>query len=102
MDNASSANNFFIFPQVQKQDEIRTLIARLEDFRQSLDETEQDIVGTLISYAAAHSSQSHLLPHFSHFEFVLLAMMIELQREISDQKSEPQEPPGDFSHPPFP
>jgi len=99
MDNASSANNFFIYPQVQKQDEIHTLIARLEDFRQSLDETEQDIVGTLISHAVAHSSKSHLLPHCTHFEFVLLAMIIELQREISKKK---QETADDFSHPPFP
>ena len=83
MDNASSANNFFIYPQVQQQDEIHTLIARLEDFRQSLDETEQDIVGTLISHAVAHSSKSHLLPYCTHFEFVLLSMIIELQREIS-------------------
>jgi hypothetical protein len=102
MDNNPANNRFFIYPQVQKQDEIQTVIASMEAFRQSLGETDQDLVGILISYVEAHSSQSHLLPHLTPFEFVLLAMLIEQQREIASQKKASNEPKHEFIHPPFP
>jgi hypothetical protein len=102
MDNNPAHNRFFIYPQVQKKDEIQTVIASMEAFHQSLDETDQDLVGILISYAETHSSQSHLLPHLTPFEFVLLAMLIEQQRELASQKKTPHEPAHEFIHPPFP
>ena len=102
MDDTPSHRRFFIYPQVQKHDEIQTVIASMEAFRQSLGETDRDLVGILISYAEAHSSQSHLLPHLTPFEFVLLAMLIEQQRELADQKKTAHEPGCEFTHPPFP
>ena len=102
MDNTPSNNRFFIYPQVQKHDEIQTVIASMEAFRQSLGETDRDLVGILIAYADAHSSQSHLLPHLAPFEFVLLAMLIEQQRELANQKKTPHDPAHEFTHPPFP
>ena len=102
MDDTHTPNRFFIYPQVQKQDEIRTVIASMEAFRQSLGETNRDLVDVLISYAAAHSSQSYLLPHLTPFEFMLLAIMIEQQRELASQKKTPPEPARVFTHPPFP
>jgi hypothetical protein len=102
MDNTPSHNRFFIYPQVQKQDEIRTVIASVEAFRQSLGETDRNLVGILLAYADAHSSQSHLLPHLTPFEFVLLAIVIEQQRELANQKKTPPEPGNEFTHPPFP
>ncbi len=102
MDNPPVHNRFFIYPQVQKHDEIQVVIASMEAFRQSLGETNQDLVGILISYAEAHSSQSHLLPHLTPFEFVLFAMLIEQQRELANQKETSHEPGHDFTHPPFP
>ena len=102
MDNTSAHNHFFIYPQVQKKDEIQTVIASMEAFRQSLGEADRDLVGNLISYAEAHSSRSHLLPHLTPFEFVLLAMLIEQQREIASQKNTPDEPEQELNHPPFP
>lgn len=102
MDNNPAHNRFFIYPQVQKADEIQTVIASMEAFRQSLGETDQDLVGILISYAEAHSLRSHLLPHLTPFEFVLLAMLIEQQRELASQKKASNEPKHEFIHPPFP
>jgi hypothetical protein len=102
MDNNPAHNRFFIYPQVQKKDEIQTVIASMEAFRQSLGETDRDLVGILISYAETHSLRSHLLPHFSPFEFVLLAMLVEQQRELASQKETSHEPAHDFIHPPFP
>jgi hypothetical protein len=102
MDNNPAHNRFFIYPQVQKKDEIQTVIASMEAFRQSLGETDQDLVRILISYAETHSSQSHLLPYLTPFEFVLLAMLIEQQRELESQKKTLHEPAHDFIHPPFP
>ena len=102
MDGTPAHKRFFIYPQVQKHDEIHVVIASMEAFRQSLDETNQVLIGTLISYAEAHSSQSHLLPHLTPFEFVLFAMLIEQQRELANQKKTSHEPGHDFTHPPFP
>ncbi|MGB2895770.1 MAG: hypothetical protein WBB65_06350 [Anaerolineales bacterium] len=102
MDNNPSLKRFFIYPQVQKQEEIHTIIASMDAFRQSLGETDRDLVGILLSYADAHSSQSHLLPHLTPFEFVLLAIVIEQQRELAKQKKTPHEPGVEFTHPPFP
>ena len=102
MDNNPAHNRFFIYPQVQKKDEIQTVIASMEAFRQLLGETDQDLVGILISYAEAHVSQSHLLPYLTPFEFVLLAILIEQQRELTSQKKAPHESAHDFIHPPFP
>ena len=102
MDNTPSHNRFLIYPQVQKHDEIQTVIASMETFRQSLGEPDRDLIGILISYAEAHSSQSHLLPHLTPFEFVLLVMLIEQQRELANQKKKPHDPAHEFTHPPFP
>ncbi len=102
MDNNPAHNRFFIYPQVHKRDEIQTVIASMEAFRQSLGEVDRDLVGNLISYVEAHSSQSHLLPHLTPFEFVLLAILIEQQRELASQKKAPHESAHDFIHPPFP
>ncbi|TET96386.1 MAG: hypothetical protein E3J30_11950 [Anaerolineales bacterium] len=102
MDDTPSHNRFFIYPQVQKHDEIHTVLACMEAFRQSLGETDRDLVGILISYADAHSSQSHLLPHLTPFEFVLFAMLIEQQRELANQKKTSHETSREFTHPPFP
>ncbi|MEE9514031.1 MAG: hypothetical protein V3V46_08125 [Anaerolineales bacterium] len=102
MDNTSSQKRFFIYPQVQKHDEIQTVIASIEAFRQSLGEPDRDLISILISYAEAHSSQFHLLPHLTSFEFVLLAILIEQQRELANQKSTPHDPTHEFTHPPFP
>lgn len=102
MDNNPAPNSFFIYPQVQKKDEIQTMIASMETFRQSLGETDRDLVGILISYVEEHSSRSHLLPHLTPFEFVLLAMLIEQQRELASQKNTPDEPAHELIHPPFP
>jgi len=102
MDNNPAHYRFFIYPQVQKKDEIQTVIASMEAFRQSLCETDRDLVGILISYAETHSLRSHFLPHFSPFEFVLLAMLIEQQRELASQKKASNEPKHEFIHPPFP
>ena len=102
MDNTLSHKRFFIYPQVQKQDEIHSVIASMESFRQSLGEIDRDIIDNLISYADVHSSQSHLLPHLTPFEFVLLAIVIEQQRELANQKKMPPEPDHEFTHPPFP
>ena len=102
MDNNPTHNRFFIYPQVQKKDEIQAVITSLETFRQSLGETDRDLVGILISYVEAHSSRSHLLPHLTPFEFVLLAILIEQQRELPSQKKPPDEPAQELNHPPFP
>ena len=102
MDNNPAHKRFFIYPQVQKKDEIQTVIASMEAFRQSMDETDRDLVGILISYVKAHSSRSHLLPHLTPFEFVLLAILIEQQRELASQKKPPDEPAQELNHPPFP
>ncbi len=102
MDDTPAHKRFFIYPHVQKHDEIQAVIASMEAFRQSLDEANQDLVGALISYAEAHSPQSHLLPHLTPFEFVLLAMLIEQQRELVNQKKTPHDPAREFTHPPFP
>ena len=102
MDNNPAHKRFFIYPQVQKKDEIQTVIASIEAFRQSLGKTDQDLVGVLISYVEAHSSRSHLLPHLTPFEFVLLAMLIEQQRELASQNKPPDEPAQELNHPPFP
>jgi len=102
MDNNPAHNRFFIYPQVQKKDEIQAVIASMDAFRQALGETDQDLVGLLISYAETHSSQSHLLPHLTPFEFVLLTMLIEQQREIASQKNTPDELEQELNHPPFP
>ncbi len=102
MDGTPAHKHFFIYPQVQKHDEIHTVLVCMEAFRQSLDETNQVLIGSLISYAEAHSSQSHLLPHLTPFEFVLFAMLIEQQRELANQKKTSHEPGHDFTHPPFP
>ena len=102
MDNNPAHKRFFIYPQVQKKDEIQAMIASMETFRQSLGETDRDLVGILISYVEAHSSRSHLLPHLTPFEFVLLAMLIEQQREIARQKNTPEEAAQELNHPPFP
>ncbi|MEA1977138.1 MAG: hypothetical protein U9N80_04500 [Chloroflexota bacterium] len=102
MEDNPAHNRFFIYPQVQKKDEIQTVIASMETFRQSLGETDRDLVGILISYVEAHSSRSHLLPHLTPFEFVLLTMLIEQQREIASQKNTPDEPEQVLNHPPFP
>ena len=102
MDNNPAHKRFFIYPQVQKKDEIQAMIASMETFRQSLGETDRDLVGILISYVEEHSSRSHLLPHLTPFEFVLLAMLIEQQRELTSQKNKPDEPAQDLNHPPFP
>ena len=102
MDNTPSHNRFFIYPQVQKHDEIHRVIANMKAFRQSLGEIDRDLIGILISYAEAHSSQSHLLPHLTPFEFVLLAILIEQQRELINQKKTSPEPSREFTHPPFP
>lgn len=102
MDNNPAHKRFFIYPQVQKQDDIQTVIASVEAFRQSLGETDGDLVGILISHIEVHRSQSHLLPHFSPFEFVLLAMLIEQQRELASHKKTPDEPTHELVHPPFP
>jgi hypothetical protein len=102
MDNNPAHNRFFIYPQVQKKDEIQTVIASMETFRQSLGETDRDLVGILISYVEVHSSRSHLLPHLTPFEFVLLAILIEQQRELASQKKTPDEPAQELNHPPFP
>lgn len=102
MDNNPAHKRFFIYPQVQKKDEIQTVIASMETFRQSLGEADRDLVGNLISYVEAHSSRSHLLPHLTPFEFVLLAMLIEQQRELASQKNTPDKPAQELVHPPFP
>ena len=102
MDNNPAHKRFFIYPQVQKKDEIQTVIASMETFRQSLGEADRDLVGILISYVEEHSSRSHLLPHLTPFEFVLLAMLIEQQRELASQKHSPDEPAQELNHPPFP
>ena len=102
MDNNPAHKRFFIYPQVQKKDEIQAVIASMETFRQSLAETDRDHVDNLISYVEEHSSRSHLLPHLTPFEFVLLTMLIEQQRELTSQKNMPDEPAQDLSHPPFP
>ncbi len=102
MDNTPSHNRFFIYPQVQKHDEIQTVIASMEAFSQSLGEIDRDLIGILISYAEVHSSQSHLLPHLTPFEFVLLAILIEQQRELTNKKKTSPEPSREFTHPPFP
>ena len=102
MENDPAHNRFFIYPQVQKADEILTVIASMESFRQSLDEIDRDLVSTLISHVEAHSSRSHLLPHLTPFEFVLLTMLIEQQRELTSQKNMPDEPAQELNHPPFP
>jgi hypothetical protein len=102
MDDANSHNRFFIYPQVQRHDEIHTMLASMEVFRQSLCEADRDLVGMLISHVEAHSSQSHLLPHLTPFEFVLFTILIEQQRELANRKKAPHEPSHEFSHPPFP
>jgi hypothetical protein len=102
MDNNPAHKRFFIYPQVQKKDEIQAVIASMETFRQSLGETDRDLFETLISYVEAHSSRSHLLPHLTPFEFVLFAMLIEQQRELTSQKKTPDDPTHGFVHPPFP
>jgi len=102
MDKTPAPNHFFIYPQVQKKDEIQAMIASMETFRQSLGETDRDLVGTLISYVEEHSSRSHLLPHLTPFEFVLLTMLIEQQRELTSQKNTPEEAAQELNHPPFP
>ena len=102
MDNNPAHKRFFIYPQVQKKDEIQAVIASMETFRQSLGETDRDLVGNLISFVEEHSSRSHLLPHLTPFEFVLLTMLIEQQRELTSQKNMPNEPAQDLNHPPFP
>ncbi len=102
MDNNPAHKRFFIYPQVQKKDEIQAVITGMEAFRQSLGETDQDLVGILISYIEVHSSRSHLLPHLTPFEFVLLAMLIEQQRELASQKNTPGKPAQELNHPPFP
>ncbi len=102
MDDTPAHRRFFIYPHVQKHDEIHAVLACMEVFRQSLDETDRDLAGRLISYAEAHSSQSHLLPHLTPFEFVLFAMLIEQQRELTNQKKTPHDPAREFTHPPFP
>ena len=102
MDDTNSHNRFFIYPQVQRHDEIHTILASMEAFRQSLGETDRDLVGMLISQVEAHSSQSHLLPHLTPFEFVLFTILIEQQRELAAQKEAPPQPVRKFTHPPFP
>ena len=102
MDNNPAHKRFFIYPQVQKKDEIQAVIASMETFRQSLGETDRDLVGNLISFVEEHSSRSHLLPHLTPFEFVLLAILIEQQRELASQKKPPDEPAQELNHPPFP
>ncbi|MCK5054634.1 MAG: hypothetical protein KAR65_10160 [Anaerolineales bacterium] len=102
MDNNPSHKRFFIYPQVQKQDEIHSLLSSIDSFRQSLGETDRDIIDILISYADMHSSQSHLLPHLTPFEFVLLAILIEQQKELANQKETPNAPADGRFHPPFP
>ena len=102
MDKTPAPNHFFIYPQVQKKDEIQAMIASMEAFRQSLGETDRDLVGILISYVEEHSSRSHLLPHLTPFEFVLLTMLIEQQRELTSQKNTPEEAAQELNHPPFP
>ena len=102
MDDAYSHNRFFIYPQVQRHDEIHTVLASMETFCQSLCEVDRDLVGMLISQVEAHSSQSHLLPHLTPFEFVLFTILIEQQRELAAQKEAPPQPVRKFTHPPFP
>jgi len=102
MDNTPSHKRFFVYPQVQKQDEIHAVIASMESFRQSLAELDRDLVDILISYANAHSSQFHLLPHLTPFEFSLLAIVIEQQRELAYLKQTTPEPACERIHPPFP
>jgi hypothetical protein len=102
MDNNPAHKRFFIYPQVQKKDEIQAVIASMEAFRKSLGETDRDLFETLISYVEAHSSRSHLLPHLTPIEFVLPAILIEPQRGIASQKKTPNDPTHEFIHPPFP
>ena len=102
MTNPQSRNHFFVYPQVQKQDEIQALIAGMEAFRLSLGEIDRDLLGTIISYAEAHRSQAHLMPHLAPYEFMLLAILIEQQRELANHKENQSKPADEFTHPPFP
>lgn len=100
-------DDFFIYPQAQRLDEIKQEIASLARFRHALHKDAQEALDGLLDRSQTHFPLASAAERLSPFEFLLLSMLIEqskLIRRLADQLAEisagaedgPSKPPADM------
>jgi DNA-binding response OmpR family regulator len=75
-------DDFFIYPQVQRRDELNHEIDSLARFRRALRKEDQDVLDDLLDRSQIHFSLASTTEHLTSFEFLLLSMLLEQRKEI--------------------
>ena len=88
MSDQNPFENDFLFPRVQKQNDLQEQIRALDQFRIMMNDEDQEAFNGFIHQTEKHSSISILAPRQSPFEHLLLTMMIEIHKETERIKDE--------------
>jgi len=74
-------DDFFIYPQVQRRDEINQEIDSLARFRRALRKEDQEVLDDLLDRSRDHFSLASTTEHLTLFEFMLLSQLLEQRKE---------------------
>ncbi len=102
MSEENPLDRFFIYPRISKHDDVKQELLQLEGFKSELQLESRATYIDLVQRTEKFHGLAALHLRLTPLEFLLLTMLIEIEKEITRSKIELERLNNDWSHPPFP